>query len=304
MAFASGTVNSYSELLSALRSACTANGWTLSGNVLSKGACYTSTGSSTTSLQVTGGTGASAGVLTGAGPRTAMARAPQSGLPIAFPATYFIHVLASPDEVYCILNWSTTCFAFVAFGCSPVPGLPGTGGWYTGTLVGDATVSNIVIGAGTGNNIQYNGFGCPAPFWASQSATTGADSGANSYVHHGLDAATWSAVTGTGPGGTTVIAAHSVLPMLSVSPNTWNGEASLLPIIATIARGSTKSSIVLQLKHARYLRNDNLSDGQVITLGPDKWKSYPFYRRSTANRNGGDNATTGTFGWAIRYDGT
>ena len=58
------------------------------------------------------------------------------------------------------------------------------------------------------------------------------------------------------------------------------------------------------LAHCRFLRIDNYQPGDIIPLGPDRWKVAPWYRKNTAQRDGGSNIQhTGTFGWAIRYDG-
>ena len=88
------------------------------------------------------------------------------------------------------------------------------------------------------------------------------------------------------------------------SPSAWNGESVLVPIQVITSRPSNLWSLVGELTHARYVRLDNLEPGQLITLGPDRWKVYPFYRKDATARDGGDGIDhTGTLGWAIRYDG-
>jgi len=61
----------------------------------------------------------------------------------------------------------------------------------------------------------------------------------------------------------------------------------------------------VDLQNARTLRVDNYDPGQIITLGDDQWRIYPFYRKNADQRDGttssgGDHS--GTMGWAIRYD--
>lgn len=96
-------------------------------------------------------------------------------------------------------------------------------------------------------------------------------------------------------------------PHLSRSPSAWNQESPLLPIQCTLVRASSKVSLVADIRNARYLRVDNHSPEQIIELGPDRWKIYPFYRKNTSARDGSvapvGTDHTGTFGWAIRYDG-
>ena len=101
-----------------------------------------------------------------------------------------------------------------------------------------------------------------------------------------------------------VHAIGSAAPHIERSPSAWNGESPLLPIQAYVWRASAKCSLVVDMRHARYLRIDNYEPGQIITLGGDSWKVYPFYRKASSARNGGIGIDhTGTFGWAIRYDG-
>lgn len=89
-----------------------------------------------------------------------------------------------------------------------------------------------------------------------------------------------------------------------VQPSVWNSEAVLLPIKAFIGRPSAKTSLGADMEFARRLRIDNLTPGDILVLGSDKWKIYPWYRKDVANRNGGIYANhSGTFGWAIRYQG-
>jgi hypothetical protein len=88
------------------------------------------------------------------------------------------------------------------------------------------------------------------------------------------------------------------------SPNQWNGEAVLSPIIVYTTRASGLLSPVLQTAHIRWVMIDNLTDGQIITIGSDKWKIYPLWRRSSRTFNPSQNGGgTGTLGYAVRYNG-
>lgn len=87
-------------------------------------------------------------------------------------------------------------------------------------------------------------------------------------------------------------------------PNSWNSEATLLPIRAWKARPSSKISMTADLEFARHIRIDNLSPGDILTIGSDQWKVFPWYRKDVSAHNGGYFVNhTGTFGWAIRYEG-
>lgn len=290
MAYMTGSANTLADLLTAIQTACTANGWTLAGSVLTKGTCYAKLQVSGSAITVQGGTGIDGGNnLTGVAPNPAYLR--QIGaMPLAYPMTYFIHVLTAPDEVYIVVNYSVSYYQYIAFGQSPVAGLPGTGNWF-GAPYCDAASTRafstnsagaIFFGAKTAVGLFLaNTFYNPAP--------------QNAYVHHNLDAAGWSGVADAG---------ESIGTLLDRQPNAWNGETALLPIQPALNRGSSKVSLLLDLAHARYLRNDNLAPQSIITLGSDRWRVYPWYALNATNRNGGfDVAHSGTLGFAVRYDG-
>jgi len=298
MAYVAGTATSVADLLTALQSACTANGWALSGTILSKGACYMQVKVVGGYLTVLGGTG-NAGSDTLASPATPAAALGQlwAADPFAFPLTYEINVHTAPDEVYVVVNYAVDRYQWLAFGCSPAAALPGTGNWFGASLCRAAQVTGISMSTSQGG---WNNFQAPALFW--QTSATNFFTGV---LHHGLDGLTWSAGAGGG-----VANAADALPgatsLLSRQPNNWNGEVVLLPIQPCVARPSSKVSMVGDLGHARYLRNDNLAAGDIITLGPDRWKAYPWYRKNSAARDGAYSTAldhSGTLGWAIRYTG-
>lgn len=95
-------------------------------------------------------------------------------------------------------------------------------------------------------------------------------------------------------------------PLPQYSPNTWNDEAHLIRLQIMCPRLEWKSSIVGEVKHARFIRNDFINDGEVIDIGGEKWKVYPAYRKDVTNRNGSGTSGSdhsGTCALAIRYDG-
>lgn len=301
MAYVIGTANSFNDLLTAVQNACVANGWTLSGNVLSKSACYMQLSVVGNSLQVLGGTGISAGnALTGAASSFRRLVALGSLDPFNFPVSYEVHLHASPDEVYLIVNYGVRFYQWLAFGCSPVSGLPGTGNWFAATAP-SAFYSNgaISITPASGYNPWSNLV--PAIFW-NAGVTSGQSS--NGCVHHGLDGSSWS---GDSPSTAPVVdGCGQANPLISALPNTWNGETVLLPIVACLPRPSGFVSQVASLGHSRYARIDNYVPGAVITLGSDRWKVYPWYQKNASARNGAvypQGSDTGTLGWSIRYDG-
>lgn len=300
MAYQAGSATTAADLLSALQTFCTSNGWTLSGSVLSKGGCFTRITVSGDGLAVLGGTGIDASNnLTGAGPATVSFNSPAGNLPLVYPVAYFFHAFG--NEVYAVLNWSIDAYTLLGFGCSPAPGLPGTGGWYSGSYGGGR--------AGTlawtswadfyqGVAVDYNGYNGTGFFWV-----PGYASGGNAYVHHGLDGHTWTDVTG-GNNQLPSLAAKAAGfagPLMQQGINVWNGQAPLIPVNVYIDRGSSKTSIIATIQHARYINMGNLASGEILTLGSDRWRVYPFFRKGAGYGPGG--LDTGWMALAVRYDG-
>lgn len=290
MAFVTGNANSISDLLLAIQNACTANGWTLSasGNVLYKGTCYMEVKISGSSVNVRGGTGVDgSGNLTGATDQAAGQIALSWGRdPIVYPLTYFIHILTSPDEVYTVINYSSTCYQTVGWGQSTISGMTGSGNWYCG-----AKGSGDYGGFGTNGEYSYADYAAGSLFmrWYDGAKSHGVD--------HKLDSATWRDSNFYG---------FEAYDSFNQSPNVWNSESILFPLRAYASRPSGFYSPVLECAHARGVRIDNLTDQQIITIGSDKWKIYPVFKRSSWNYQSGPPAQ-GTGSWyaghAIRYDG-
>ncbi|SEI99838.1 hypothetical protein SAMN04244572_02392 [Azotobacter beijerinckii] len=291
MAYYTGTANDLTALRQALIDACGLEGWSWNGTseVLSKGSMFLRLQIVSGYLTLLGRTSATAGDAPG------VVRIGQIGSrPLVFPLAYEIFVFAG--EVYLIVNYSVDYYQWCAFGQSTVQGLPGTGLWL-GASLGSAAASN-----GIDLYAQSGGSGAPtvapALFWAADNQNT-ANRGC--WVHSDLDAQGWwlTQTLGGFPVGI-----RAAAPLIGLLPNAWNSEAVLLPIRAFKVRPSSKVSLTADLANARYTRVDNYAPGEIVTLGPDRWKVFPWYRKNTASRNGGSNIDhSGTFGWAIRYEG-
>lgn len=308
MAFVTGTVNGFDDLRTALFNGCTANGWTLQGNVLSKGVCFVAVAAAAADrLTLQGGTGVDGTpALTGAGPRFVAMYASQSGMAVTWPATYRLHVLE--DEVYLVLSYGVGFYQWLAFGCSPIAGLPGTGNWYGGTFDAVHIGGLPCIGPNFGGG--YTGGSPPAScsaalFWSTSGWTPGYC--VQSYVHHALSDTNGGWSSADPPNIGDLGAASAILtanPLMSTQPNAFNGETCLVPIQPIVNAASSKTVMVAALQHARYARIDNYAPQDILTLGSDRWCMYPWMAKNVASRNGGGGvAHTGTLGWAIRYDG-
>lgn len=290
MSYTTGSASNFDDVATALINACVAGGWTNNSGVLTKGDAV---------VEITGyGSGVIAqayssysGGPLGPTAQPVYARNPYNLITLNLPVTYHIHVLDNPDEVYLLINFNVSYWLFLAFGSSPIDGLPGTGNWVTASCGEDNARGAINMNESGGFNVQHNGFVCPAPFWAS-----GYNSRSNYYIHHGLKG-------GDGWTGYSEAAASSdfVRHLTLSSPSYWNNETILIPITPCISVESSMISLSVLLGHSRFCRNNYLSDGEVITLGADEWKTYPFYRKDGADPDGSA-SSTGTMGWAIRYE--
>jgi hypothetical protein len=235
---------------------------------------------------------------------------------ITYPCNWEFH--GHSQEVYFVVNFAVDRYQYLAFGKSTVPGLPGVGTWIGATIgqVIDELTSSTYSYANPIAISSYGGGGSyGTPFNLLAAALFGtdiaADEGGNatvSYVHHDLDGYGWrtepSSSSSYAPFGRRWIVTTSNTGPYMMQPSAWNSEAVLLPLRCYFRRPSSMLSLIVDCEHARLLRIDNLTPGDVLTLGSDKWKVYPWHRKNTAARNGGSGIDhTGTFGWAVRYLG-
>lgn len=342
MAYASGTANSLPDLLAALRNFCIANGWALSGDVLHKAGgpfiAITTVDPGPLgdqgAIMIRGGNGIDGGnnltdMALGAGYLGPLWRSSGTGTDDwSWPVTFHLLAHEAPSEVYLFVNYNGTFWQNLSFGRSPAPGCPGTGNWFHGFHPGRQVgvhppAPNVnqrwnrwdrVVANPQGDQLSsWSGgmIGC-APFWWQSKDESSAQP--LSAQFHGCmrdsdESVQWSDqryVMGHGASEVGVSSSKAVQPLPQYSPNAWNNEAHLIRWYVLQRRDEFKSSVIGELKHLRFVRNDFLGDGEVIQLGDEKWKVFPFYRKNAAARNGvaspgGDHS--GTQAMAVRYDG-
>jgi len=318
MAYYSGVANNVNDLLNALRNSAVADGWTLTGDVLSKGTMHVETLISYGNLKARAGLD---GSMTSPCPWQHIgyvAKSTQSTpCDITYPCNWEFHGHA--QEVYFVVNFAVDRYQFLAWGKSTVPGLPGIGTWI-GATVGDVldetepytysfTNPPIAIFADGGGNPHGGRYGyISAALFGTNSSAHEEGNVTPCYVHHDLDGYGWRLEPSSSTNYDTFarywIAHSSVTGPYTLQPSAWNAESVLLPLRCYFRRPSSMLSLIVDCEHARLLRIDNLTPGDVLTLGSDKWKVYPWHRKNTAERDGGHAIDhTGTFGWAIRYLG-
>lgn len=297
MAYVSGTAATFAELVTGIRNACTANGWTLNGETLIKGDIYQRVYVyNSIFVDSYGGTGISGGIPTGPSPSAARIGNFTNIPAFSFPVAYEVFIHTDPDEVFVVVNTTGAYYQWLAFGKSSVA-LPGTGSWHSGSFGSGVTIVNFGISIkasvspsgvfGTKRNDGSSATGyCPAMFWALDTGNANGE-----HIHTGLNGSTWE--------GNLKSSIYRA-PLNAITPNTYNNQAVLLPIqVFSTIYGSGKVALVLDVAHCRSLSIANLNPGEIITLGADRWKVFPWYLKSATEGNG----TSYKHGFAVRYDG-
>lgn len=336
MPYLTGTAASFTDLLTALQNGCTANGWTLAGNVLSKDGCYVSVTIGNNgeddaplnkALVVQAGNG-----IDGSNNLTDAADAPARLCILRdaagsgytewdWPVNYYLHVLTDPDEVYLFVNYfSGQFYQQLFFGKSPAVGNAGTGNWYHATIpvIGRSDIYRRVNSAGIAPNGGRVGVlsaaspYVPAPFFWGTTKDNSYPVYLASQMHGCIDNISglpvWS--NGNNPLGVSaadnaaISAAVPLQPLMTMTPDPVSLEAALLPCQILQGRPNSKTSLIGELKHLRFTRNDYIDPQAIIARGAEKWCVYPCYRKNAAARDGGANIDhSGTIAIAIRYDG-
>lgn len=314
MAFYTGSATSYSDLLAKFLAHAQVDGWTLTGDVLSRNGAFARIQETSTSITIQGCTDTAGNSL--APTASTLGRIwERGGYPIVeliFPVAY--RVFSFVDEIFLVVTYDVGKHQWLAMGKTDVPGLPGTGCWF-GASGGPFSInyngtSPFLFGSLRGGSSEYNydpRSVCPGMFWygADHTGTLESTAGRNCYSHHGLDNAPWElGVTDSrnAPGPNTFS------DLLGVQPNLWNSDAVLVPIRQYKPRPSNKISLVCEVKNARHIRCTNFAPGEVLTIGPDSWMVFPWFLKNTAvpDASGTGWTTvnhTGTYGWAIKYEG-
>jgi len=287
MAYSNGTVTSLSELLTALTGACVTGGWTYAGGELSKHGCtfpvsvdVYATGYNRLRMQIKRPTTLNTS--------TVISIKELSTVSISYPAEY--HIFTFDREVYLVLNIQPGAYAWMSFGASSIS-LPGSGAFLAASCA-DSTSTTY--------EANYPGFA-----WAGTATTTLRNS---TIIDHGLtfplefytDDFFYSMALGATEwySGTYGIGKSQ--------PNNFSGESILTPLRIFTEVSNTRFCLAYESAFARHVRIDNYEDEQIITYGTDKWMIFPWVKRNAATRTTMGRYTeqnSGTWGWAIRYEG-
>lgn len=308
MAYYSGQASSYQELMNVLVSACVTEAWTWADGILNKGGIFVKPTVNLTAiinkgsgLLLQAGTGKSGINLLN--PSPGQVRIGSFGLsPLVpdpvFPLNY--HIFIFNNEVYLVIKYSIDRFFWLAFGSSNITNTM----WFSGTLALKSLENaggskSININLNTAGDVQSGGYPSSSGFFL-QTYDGGSMNATDVIYEPNLG---WLG----GEGSSTVghfSALYTTQPIWSRLPSVWSQESVLLPINPIIRLASSKYMIFCDVQNARYVRIDNYEPEQIIQLGSERWMILPFHKKNVVARNGGTNIDhTGTFGWAIRYDG-
>lgn len=326
MAFVTGTAASYAALKTAVETACVAAGWTLADDILSKGSAFvqlrvatpSTTGSTQqgTGLAAFPGTGKSGTTLLGTvsyaprlGPLTHPA-ATNYFKQIALPFDYFIFTFTAPDEVYVIARW-VNYYTRLCFGVSKPPGAGGNGLWVDASVYGregygstSGGYNSAIIGAASGS-ASYTGMGDPTyPCITGMWQNTRGHWFGTSYSPSLINTSEGWMVGGPLNYAGQCNAISAIDPLVSVLQSGSFADPPLLPIRVHQCISATENRVVLEVENARYFRLKNHDPEAIIQRGGSQWMVFPWLRKDGTVAGDVDGAThSGTFGWAIRYEG-
>jgi len=311
MPYYTGTANSATDLLNAIVTAGTGNGWTwdATNSMLYKAPIYGKLTVSGLNVLVQAALGYTGGTLTTPAAKQVgiTDRLQASGNTVlSYPVTYHIFVHTNPDDIIVAVNYQVSWWQWLAIGQARSFGVLGNAIWHWGTATSDISTSAGVAIHSSGSTKSGSVIGntSGAPFWQPNDET----GFQNSSIYLNFNGyGWWNNPTGeytTNPDNAR--ATRAVPQLLVTQPNAWNGEAVLVRIHIMAPQPSSLWSHVAELPHLRMTRNDNINDGQILALGSDRWFIAPVYRKNAATRDGSDyfDAThSGTIAMAVRYDG-
>jgi hypothetical protein len=228
----------------------------------------------------------------------------------SWPVTYYLSYSSTPDQITCTVNYETDKIQMLCFGdIVKIHNSSYVGGnWFFASKVfGDSaplnlsSITDLIIqsgrGSGTGN--QNGAF---IPFTGTGDSAVGP--GGNTGLHVEIDGNVWSTANATAFLYPVTITDETIRNVFR-SPNTWNQQAHLIPIHLQWA--ATANFMYLgYVEHLRFIRVNNYNIGDIVILGSDKWKVFPWNFKSLTTPNGpgaNGSSNSGTLGFAVRYDG-
>lgn len=306
MAYQTGTVTSTSDLASVITNFAVANGWTLNSGVLNKGNAYIR-------LQV----------ISTSELRIDAARNGNFSPPDISPnysrifnttwpsmATYHIVAFDNPDTVWCTINFDVIKFQHIGFGMIEKYGTWNGGQWFHAQHT-NVSQDDLVTSFVDGGVHLYSPIATEcALFWGSSmnAATVYYDNGP-SKIECDLRGYVWEPPPSQI--GVQIYMPQIVGPIHKTNPNVFNGQTVLTPFTPFLKGADGYFMPIGRIGHLRWVKLQNYDPGDVITIGPEKWKVFPWYVKDTTKPDGEFRPnyspsyppSTGIMGVAVKYDG-
>lgn len=312
MAYQTGTVSSASDLASTIRTFALANGWASGGlsEVVTKGGCHVRISSpSESEVKIEG---ARNGSFTAPDICPRYSRINLTAWPSM--ATYHLVAFNNPDTIWCTIVFAVTDHMHLGFGSLQKYGTWSGGMWFHAShtqLSGskDGGLMSLIDGGaapfGTGTSATEAGL-----FWSprmDESLGGGYVENAASSLLCELRGRIWEpplSTTGVQMHGPTVFG-----PTHKYNPNAFNDQTVLTPFQLYLQNTDGHYMAIGHVGHVRFVKLTNYNPGDVIEIGPDRWKLFPWHRKDVNNPDGKSpsganfNWSTGVLGVAVRYDG-
>lgn len=314
MAYQTGTASSAADLATAIRTFAQANGWSNVSQILGKNGCHVRiTAPTETELKIEGSRNG-----TFVAPDLCEKYSRISLNPWPGVVTYHMVAFDSPETIWVTINYGITDHAHLGFGNLAKYGNWTGGMWFHGQHTNWGSNGNLYMtldgmnrtGAG-----ESGAVGCGL-FWSQRDYTPFGNPSRNktSFVHCELRGEVWPAARGDGgsaySGDLEIIHCPTVInPIHRYSPNAFNGQTILTPFHLFLQNTDGHYMPIGHVDHVRFLKLTNYNPGDVIEIGPDRWKVFPWLRLDPINPDGkvpdggGLNFSTGVLGVAVRYDG-
>lgn len=308
MAYYTGTVSTMVELKTVIETQAVVGGWTLASGVLSKGLSHIKlTNPDNLQIDITGANSADFLTEPAGFSRCIYVDTPD------YPLTYYLFVHTNPDMVVCVVNFQTdtiqTLFfgdivkldnaayvggnLFFASGYSPNPTYRSCLWYLTDDGIGGTDNQNDTQPAHDANFFM--------PFLTEWSNTNSGNG-----FHAKIDGNIWDSSSNVMCLDTTIANYHR-------SPNLWDSQAHLIPLHLQFKMLDSLFGYLGYIDHIRLIKINNYNIGDIVTISPDKWKVFPWYRKELTRPNGNSSVSqvdeqaalngSGGLGFAVRYDG-
>jgi hypothetical protein len=294
MAYQTGVITSAADLVAVIRDFAVANGWTANGSVLSKGGTYirlTAPNASEVRIE-----GARNGNFVAPDLSVRHSRIRNTAWPAS--ATYHLAAFNDPDTVWCTINFAVTTHQHIGFGTVEKYGNWAGGGWFHAQHTPASADGNV--------GSRIDGWQYPL-YWSSPrecalfwSPFKPDQENAASSLHCELRGHVWEP-----PINNTAIGVHCptiMSPIHKYNPNQFNGQTVLTPFLLFLQNADGHYMSIGHVGHLRFVRLINYNPGDVIELGTDRWKLFPWHIKDAAYPDGNCDST-GLLGVAVRYDG-